>query len=75
MVTKRGRFIRPAWERQYLELNRKTILCVELRGEIFFGSARNVFDQVCEGDKTMQNKFYHYPVLEMPVFCRATGTW
>ncbi|CAM9886063.1 unnamed protein product [Laminaria digitata] len=41
-VHKRGRVMRPASQRRLLQVHRDKILCVELRGELFFGSSRQV---------------------------------
>eukprot|EP00752_Nemacystus_decipiens_P005603 g5071.t1 len=45
-VHKRGRFMRPASQRRLLQVHRDKILCVELRGELFFGSSQQVLQQV-----------------------------
>lgn len=45
-VHKRGRFMRPASQRRILQVHRNKILCVELRGELFFGSSQQVLGQV-----------------------------
>ncbi|CAN0336895.1 unnamed protein product, partial [Ectocarpus fasciculatus] len=45
-VHKRGRFMRPASQRRLLQVHRDKILCVELRGELFFGSSQQVLREV-----------------------------
>ena len=45
-VHKRGRVMRPASQRRLLQVHRDKILCVELRGELFFGSSQQVLQQV-----------------------------
>ncbi|CAM9434688.1 unnamed protein product, partial [Sphacelaria rigidula] len=45
-VHKRGRVMRPATQRRLLQVHREKILCVELRGELFFGSSQQVLQQV-----------------------------
>ncbi|CAM9877180.1 unnamed protein product [Ectocarpus sp. 12 AP-2014] len=45
-VHKRGRFMRPASQRRLLQVHRDKILCVELRGELFFGSSQQVLQEV-----------------------------
>eukprot|EP00904_Undaria_pinnatifida_P013030 jgi/Undpi1/8858/HiC_scaffold_25.g11320.m1 len=44
-VHKRGRVMRPASQRRLLQVHRDKILCVELRGELFFGSSQQVLQQ------------------------------
>jgi len=38
--------MRPASQRRLLQVHRDKILCVELRGELFFGSSQQVLQQV-----------------------------
>ncbi|CAN0099572.1 unnamed protein product, partial [Discosporangium mesarthrocarpum] len=45
-VHKRGRVMRPIKERRLLQAHRDKIVCVELRGELFFGSSLQVLGQV-----------------------------
>lgn len=47
-VHKRGRVMRPASQRRLLQVHREKILCVELRGELFFGSSQQVLQQARE---------------------------
>lgn len=48
-VHKRGRFMRPASQRRLLQVHRDKILCVELRGELFFGSSQQLLQQARQG--------------------------
>lgn len=58
--------MRPASQRRLLQVHRDKILCVELRGELFFGSSQQVLQQV-------QYSAYHNTPRPHVKFARAGG--